>query len=236
MTALATLRPPHTRFPKSVREVPPVPVKSTGLYVLKSAKANRKVGAGSDTILKGPFKGMALYTLSLEERATCWPGCSNWGVCYGDHSPWVARHRPGPALDKGIVADVAALASRHPQGIAVRLHVLGEFHSLGYVSLWRDLLDMEPLLHLWGTTHWPHGTPIGDAVAALARDFGPRAAFRRSDGGTSDDPLPFATTVAHGAPPLPGSVVCPVQQGKSTACVTCGLCMNGRTSISWWRH
>lgn len=225
----------HTKYRKSVVPVPKSPPAS-GLFVLKESTTNKKLGSGGKVIQKGRFRGMPLYALTLEERATCYSGCPNWTICYGNGMPFAKRYQPGPELLDALTHDVQLLSRKHPQGFVVRLHVLGDFYSVAYVQHWVWLLTTAPSLYLFGYTHWPADHPIGQAVAALHTQFSDRVAFRRSDGAGGHDPLPPAHTVARDAAPVAGSVVCPEQTGQTASCTTCGLCMNLTTPISFRDH
>src|SRR5262249_10851032 len=56
--------------------------------VLKSAVNSRKIGG---EILKGRWRGLPAYTLTLEERATCPTTCRHWRSCYGNKMQWADR-------------------------------------------------------------------------------------------------------------------------------------------------
>lgn len=225
-----------TRFRMQVVAPKPAP---KGLSILGDAGVNAKIGG---EMVKGRFAGMKVYTVTFEERKTCWTGCKALEICYGDNM-WRARRidtSDPQAVFDGLSSDCVRLerttARAGRAGFLVRLHVLGDFFSLDYVAHWRALLERHPLLHLYGYTHWPHGSPIGDAVAALAGAYPERTSFLRSDGDRPGDPLAKAITVAHDGAAAPGTVVCPAQTGRTDSCATCGLCMNGRTSVSFRDH
>jgi hypothetical protein len=229
---MPTLR---TRYVQSVVPVPDSPPQS-GLLVFKEATTNTKLGSGGKRITKGRFRGMPLYGLTLEERATCWSGCPNLELCYGDNMPFAKRYTPGKKLEAAIRKDVQLLSKKHAKGFVVRLHVLGDFYSTAYVAHWSRMLLTYPALHLFGYTHWPADHPIGKAVATLVQHFPDRVAFRRSDRTDQSDPLPGAMTIAKGEPAAPGTVICPEQMGRTASCTTCGLCMNLETSVSFIDH
>jgi hypothetical protein len=50
--------------------------------VLKDGHQSRKIGK---TATKGHRRGWPIYTLTLEERATCPRTCAAWAFCYGNH-------------------------------------------------------------------------------------------------------------------------------------------------------
>lgn len=217
---------------------PRSPVKSTGLRVFKAATGNKKLAKKNTTkqITRGRFRGMPMYLLTLEERATCWSGCQNWTVCYGDNMPFAKRHHPGVELTEAITADLQVLNTRHRNGYVIRLHVLGDFYSVDYVQHWHQALVQNPSLHLFGYTHWRQSDPIGKAVADMVAAFPDRTAFRRSDPSEANDPLPGAWTIERTQLPVLGSVTCPEQTGKTSSCNTCGLCMNTTTAVSFINH
>lgn len=225
----------QTRYKKSVVPVPSSPPKS-GLFVLKESTTNKKLGSGGKVIQKGRYRGMPLYSLTLEERATCWGGCPNLSTCYGDNMPFAKRYQPGPALETALVQDLSSLSARHPDGFVIRLHVLGDFYSTDYVAFWQACLTRFPALRIFGYTHWPAQHPIGHALTHLVLTNADRVALRRSDGDRQTDFLPVAMTVGRDAPAVPGTVLCPEQTGQTASCTTCGLCMNGHTSVSFRDH
>jgi hypothetical protein len=229
MSSTTTLT--RTKYLKSVRPAPTVPAQGSGLRVLKDGSGNQKLGG---KITKGPFRGMRLYTLTLEERATCPTDCQNLARCYGDGMPFAFRYQVGPELLEALTADLAVLTAQRGR-YCVRLHILGDFFSVAYVAWWRAALVGHPGLHLYGYTHWRHGTPIGDAVTGLVAAAPDRVAFRRSDGQDAGDPLPKAYTVDLDQVAVSGSVLCP-EQTHGVQCGACGLCMNQHTNVSFIDH
>lgn len=228
----------RTVFRKTVRSVGSSPVKSTGLFALKTAAGNAKLGNGRNVFTKGRFRGMPLFSLTLEERATCPSSCAQWTRCYGNRMVYATRYNVDEALYAGLRADVAKLSLKYPHGFVTRLHVLGDMVSVAYVEFWRELLEQHPELHIFGYTHREHGTPIGDAVAALVHDFPERVSILRSDGADPADPLPKAVVIdAHATVPAPlTKVICPEQTGKAASCLECGLCTLGTVGVSFLNH
>jgi hypothetical protein len=144
--------------------------------VLKSGHQSRKIGA---FVTKGPRKGWPIFTLTLEERATCPRTCREWLSCYGNNMQAAERIEAGAALEAALTAELGVLQQTHPGGFMVRVHVLGDFYSEAYVDVWREALARFPALHLFGFTARNPADPIGRAVALLAADFGwSRAAIR----------------------------------------------------------
>lgn len=179
-----------------------------------------------DRICKGPWAGFALYSLTLEERKTCWSGCHHWRDCYGNGMQSARRHRHGPALEARLEAELAGLQARHPDGFAVRLHQLGDFYGIEYVQCWADWLDRFPALHAFGYTAWPAEMPIGAAVVALREVRWDRFAVRTSVAPSDGAVGPLATSIRRRTRGRqPEGLVCPNDADpKKVCCGSCGLC------------
>lgn len=182
-------------------------------HVLVSGHNSRKIGK---MVTKGEWKGFPIYTLTLEERATCPRSCEMWNGCYGNRMPWSLRWPAGEETEASIAIELARLQERFPSGFVVRLHVLGDFYSVSYVQLWRAWLKQFPALHVFGYTARTKDDPIGRAVQEIAREQWDRFAIR-SSGAVLD--LPAALVGAEHA-----GIVCPVETGASECCATCSLC------------
>jgi len=189
--------------------------------VLVSGFNSRKIGK---KVTKGAWKDFPIYTLTLEERATCPRDCAMWRSCYGNRMPWSIRHKAGPELETRIEQELTALQLAHSTGFVVRLHVLGDFYSVQYVAQWAEWLDRFPALRVFGYT--ARSDEIGVAVQQLANQRWDRFAVR-SSGAKLD--LPAAIVTREGN----GGILCPVQTDASTTCGTCALCWSapGKTIL-----
>lgn len=200
--------------------------------VLVSGHSNVKIGRD---VRKGALRGYWIYTLSLEERATCPRTCHHWATCYGNNMPYAKRvdHTDRRALQDAIVNDVLRLLNvRGRRGILVRLHALGDFFSAPYVRFWAQLLDAYPRLAIYGYTAWSPSSDIGKAITAVKRAHGGRFAIRWSNGGgASDCTVPIRTVDE----PV-NAIVCPEQTGATAACATCGLCWGTTRNIAFVEH
>lgn len=212
----------RTLFPKSRKQ--PVEVR-----LLKSGHNSSKIGK---QVTKGKWRGMPIYTLTLEERATCPATCGNWFDCYGNSMHWAHRIGHGPEFERLLRIELDALQKQHRGGFVVRLHVLGDFYSLPYVALWlRALIDL-PALRVFGyTARDPHADPIGAALWKIATYHFDRFALRFSG---VDLPKRGAVTIAKGA--ASKHVVCPAQTGKTECCGTCGFCWASQRTIAFEKH
>lgn len=198
-------------------------------HALISGVNSKKIGG---EIFKGDWKGFPVYTLTLEERATCPRTCQLWQACYGNKMQYAQRLTAGEDLEWRVEREVAALAHQHRRGFAVRLHNLGDFYSVQYVDLWRSLLDRYPALHAWGyTARW--GDDIGRALRLLVAKRWTRFAIRFSNAPRSD-----RSTVTISKPERKPSdaIVCPEQMGQTESCSTCALCWSTDKRIAFLRH
>lgn len=200
--------------------------------VLKSGFNSSKIGR---VVTKGRWKGFPIYTLTLEERATCPTSCRHWRSCFGNQMQHAHRLEHGDALEMRLVEEVIALGQKHRSGFAIRLHVLGDFYSVDYVRLWERLLDIVPQLHAFGfTARWDaKRDPIAAALVRLVLANWDRFAIRFSDA-----PIDECSTVSVETPlqAPPDAIVCPQQLGKTEACSTCGLCWQSKRPIAFITH
>ncbi len=201
------------------RTIYPTTVRGPDTNVLKLGLNQRKLGG---KVTKGPWKGFPIYSLTLEERKTCPRSCGQWRTCMGNHMGRSVRYDYGLPLELQLWRELHALNRRHRKqgGFVVRAHILGDFYSESYVDLWEAALDWFPRLHVFGYTHWQKSTPIGAKVARLRDRCWDRFAIRTSDAFTG----PRTSVVTKRANASPGAIICPVQEGRTRGCASCGLC------------
>jgi hypothetical protein len=189
--------------------------------ILIGGENNRKIGS---RVAKGPWTGLPLHTLTLEERATCPRECHHWATCYGNKMRFARRHAAGPDFVRRLGDEIAALAEKHPEGFVVRTHVLGDYYSVGYVDAWRGWLRSHPNLRVYGYTAWPPSSEIGMAVSAMVAEFGWERAAVRFSGGRLETRCAHPTSDRNARGHTADGIVCPVQSGD---CETCGACTRG---------
>lgn len=209
-------------------------VKPPDAKPLVSGHCNAKIGRD---VRKGKlFRGYWIFTLTLEERATCPRTCFHWDTCYGNNMPFAKRisHEDEEALYTSIRGQVAQELNRSGRkGVLVRLHALGDFFWIDYIKFWEDMLLENPRLAVFGYTAWPQGEPMGDMIASMKRLFGRRFAIRWSGPGAGKDrAIPIMN--AKNCPPT--AFVCPEQTYKTAACATCGLCWNTDKNVAFLEH
>lgn len=201
--------------------------------LLKSGVNSSKIGG---VVMKGKWRGMPIYTLTLEERATCPTSCGHWRSCYGNQMNFALRidHR-APGFGAALAANVQRLGDEHPGGFVVRLHVLGDFFSVAYVRLWEGLLDAVPGLRVFGySARWDvQVDPVAAALVPLVVRRWERFAIRFSDA-----PVDECATVSleHAIQRPADAVVCPEQAGRTESCSTCAFCWQSRRRVAFVQH
>jgi hypothetical protein len=207
--------------------------------------ANSKIGTRTTREMFGAPVGMPIYGLTLEERATCPVSCEHFrphventgaASCYGDNMRWAIRYSVNRELMAAIEAQVSELNSRGP--FLVRLHVLGDFPTVGYVMFWHRLLMAYDNLRVYGYTHRDRSDPIGLTIDSYLNIDTHCAILLSGDDRTRQWNRPHATTFATFADVPSGRnelgraiAKCPEQltkvahRGDVVNCGACGLCM-----------
>ena len=215
----------RTIYPSTVRDVAGLP------NLLVSGENSKKIGA---RITKGPLRGFPVYTLTLEERATCPTYCQHWRSCYGNNMHLAKRARNGPDFEARLEAELTVLQSRFPGGFAVRLHVLGDFYSVEYVRLWAAFLDRFRSLFVFGfTARWRREDPIAVELLRLVVARRERFAVRFSNAPVDED---ATISIEHPIQKPADAVICPAQLGKTESCGSCGLCWHTKRRIAFLQH
>ena len=221
---LRNLRPPQTRYLKGV--------KPASLNMLKRGKQNKKLG---DKISVKMWKGMTMYSLSLEERATCPTDCQQWDNCYGDNMPFAHRFdHTDPNFISNLEQQLSSLNDKHTEGFVVRLHVLGDFFDGKYVVQWQLWLSQFENLRVFGYTHLPYKSQLGSMISNVNNSHPDRFRIRFSDEYDTD----FSAHVVKNNGIVEGinNLICPEQQGKTASCTTCGYCWSSNQPIVFIEH
>lgn len=183
-------------------------------------------------VLKGRWKGMPIYALALEERATCPRDCILWVRCYGNNLHFQKRSVHGQDFERALWRELSTLNRLHRKGFVVRLHVLGDFYSTSYVDFWESALDHFENLSVFGYTARQSNTVIGAMVQRLRHSRWDRFSVR-----TSGAQKGVRTRVFETAADVPKPyIICPAQTGKTRSCATCGLCWNSTKPVAFLEH
>ena len=212
-----------TRFQKSIKNA------SDSANVLKPGSNNKKLGFN---VTSKRWAGKKLYSLTLVERETCPTSCHHWEDCYGNNMPFAHRYSTDN-LEAKLETEIAALIEAKPDGIVIRLHVLGDFYSVDYVKFWEDMLFKFPKLCLFGYTGRQLDTRIGNAIRILNLRFGERCVIRHS---WNKDSNGLAELYAAEESFEGDSFTCPEQTGKVKNCASCGLCWTSTKTVKFLSH
>jgi hypothetical protein len=198
--------------------------------LLKSGANSRKTGS---RVLKGRWAGMPIYTLTLEERATCPRTCLQWSSCFGSNMQYAERIIADEVFENRLWAELEMLNGKHAAGYVVRLHILGDFYSVDYVAIWEAALVHFPALRVFGYTARLPNTEIGAALMAIATTRWDRFAMRFSG---ADIPKLASLVVDHAEEAT--STICPAQlrETKNQSCASCSFCWESRANITFLRH
>lgn len=241
MTSLAenlipakNLHLPQTRYLKGV--------KSPNHNMLKRGKQNKKLG---DKITIKKWKGMTMYSLTLEERATCPSDCEQWNNCYGNNMPFAHRFdHTDPSFKPMLEEQLAELNEKHPEGFVVRLHVLGDFYDGLYITSWQLWLYKFENLHVFGYTHHKSDSQLGSMIGNVNRLYPDRFRIRFSD----DWQVGFSAFTSKDAKGRHiqhryvqdlgdvEAVFCPEQTGRTASCATCGYCWSSDKPVVFIEH
>lgn len=215
------LSPDHPAITEA-RTLFPSRIVNDSLRVLKEGKNSRKIGSH---VTKGHWRGMSIFTLTLEERATCPTYCHHWKDCYGNNMHWAHRQQAGVFLEDQLERELKVLQFENPKGFVVRLHVLGDFYNRSYIKLWyKWMLDL-PALHVFGFTALRPDSELGALILKIRNTIPKRWWIRFSHA----DNLTWLSTG-------PSGITCPMQTGKTDCCGTCGLCWTARKPIHFLTH
>ena len=222
--ALMPVTASRTKF--LARVLPP----SAMTKLLVSGHSNVKIGRD---VRKGHFRGYWIYTLSLEERATCPTSCHHWRSCYGNSMPFAKRvDHTDPEFLPALEAEIKQLlAVRGRKGILIRLHALGDFYSQPYVQFWRRMLSTHPRLAIYGYT--ARRGDIGWGLHHLNADFPKRCMIRFSDSGGKTR---ATVSIASKADCPSNAFVCPEQTGQTLCCATCAACWATTKNVAFLAH
>jgi hypothetical protein len=182
-------------------------------------------------VTKGKWKGFPIYSLTLEERATCPSDCALLSVCYGNNMHFARRFVHGELLEARLYTQLESLAEKHRHGFVVRLHVLGDFYSADYVEFWRLALREYRQLRIFGYSAWRKGTKIYSTIERVRHAYPTRFKVR-----TSGEITGFRTVVIDRADQRGAAIVCPVETGRAKTCGSCALCWSTDKPIAFLRH
>lgn len=196
--------------------------------LLISGENSRKIGK---RVRKGRYKGFFIFTLTLEERATCPSSCLEWRTCYGNSMNWARRIKHGPEFQERLWEELAEKQAKYPRGFLVRLHILGDFYSVEYAQLWHEALEAYPALHVFGYSAREPASEIGQLLCEMVGVWPERFHIRFSGWNG-----PRNGSVVVDSAEQTEHLICPAQLGKTDCCATCALCWHSDRTIAFLRH
>ena len=197
--------------------------------LLKKGSSNKKLGFN---IKSKKWNGSKLYSLTLVERETCPKTCHHWEDCYGNNMPFAHRFSTEGLIPK-LRQEVETLLAKNPNGITIRLHVLGDFYSVEYVRFWEAMLLFNENLTLFGYTANLPSSEIGKAIWLMNIRFSERCVIRYSHNAES---TMLGEWYAAEESFEGSSFTCPEQTGKVKSCADCGLCWTTQKTVKFLSH
>lgn len=204
--------------------------------ILRSGYSNRKIGR---KVLKGRWAEMPIYTLTLEERATCPRTCHHWRTCYGHGMPWAIRTANDHHLIPQLQVELTELAIKHAEGFVVRLHVLGDFYSIEYALAWECWIGTIPQLRAYGSTAHSVEGEIGKEIRSWSDRNWDKFAIRTSLEKPSEGKREAITIQGGLFDALkwrPGSFLCSAQKRDSSFCGNCTKCWTDDGNVMFLEH
>jgi hypothetical protein len=219
-----------TKYPKGVKTPLKNPLHKT--HMLKSGSSNKKLGG---FVRKGMWAKLPIFSLTLEERATCPLTCQQWDNCYGNNMPFA--HRFNHTHDDFLPflgTELNQLNSSYPDGFVIRLHVLGDFFSAQYIKFWALAMSLIDQLRVFGYTHLPFDSPMGQQIQALNIQYPTRWRVRFSDSLLTQ----FNAHVVADAQQVQKNqgIICPEQLGKAKSCGDCAYCWHSDKPVYFLEH
>lgn len=197
--------------------------------VLKKGSSNKKLGF---KVTSKKWLGSRLFSLTLTERATCPTSCHHWEDCYGNNMPFAHRFDVVGLEDK-LRIEVAELCKKYPNGVVIRLHVLGDFYSVEYLKFWEEMLSQHNNLRVFGYTAREIDSPIGAAIHRINVLQPDRFVVRYSRNmETKRSGLWYAAEESFDGKHFD----CPEQSGKLESCAACGLCWTVQNTVRFATH
>lgn len=215
----------RTRYTKSIKA-------PDTTRAFKPGTNNKKIGG--PVVTKGRWRGFPVFTLTLEERATCPQHCEQWHDCYGNNMPFAQRiDHTHPLFYETLEDELATLDYTYPYGYVIRPHILGDFFDESYVRWWGMQVLNRSALHGWGFTHHRRDSHLGRLINELINCE--RFNIRFSDDPVVENSTAVVEDINHEA--AKNEIICPEQLGKTPSCANCSLCWEQQDKrIIFLRH
>lgn len=200
---------------------------------LKTVENNSKLGNGRKIVQKSKWKGQPMYSLTLEERATC-PPCEHYLDCYANMLMW-GKRQSTDGLELRLYSQLVDISNKYPKGFVVRLHIAGDFYSAEYVKFWEQCLKDFPQMTIFGYTarigkH--NDEDIYEELKRLIYKYQDRFLIRFSTNKTGRGKLMYAANEGFKGKHFQ----CPEQIGKTSSCLDCMACLTSKKTVMFKTH
>ena len=186
-------------------------------------------------VKKGKHKGKHILTLTLIERETCTNECEHYLTCYGNNMPFAHRFEVNEAFMLRLESDIEYYVQKYPEGILIRLHVLGDFESIQYIEFWNRMLHTYSSIAIYGytrnhiTSKYEHIRALGYKTIAVRNIHKDRFAIRFSN--KLDDEFS-----ANSREITNEGITCLAQVKANVSCSDCTLCWASKKQIGFITH
>lgn len=203
-------------------------------YAPRVLKLSTNIKLGK-IVKKGKHKGKRILTLTLIERETCTNECEHYLTCYGNNMPFAHRFEVNEAFMLRLESDIEYYVKKYPEGILIRLHVLGDFESIQYVEFWNRMLHTYSSIAIYGytrnhiTSKYEYIRAIGYKIIAVRNIHKDRFAIRFSN--KLDDEFS-----ANSREITNEGITCLAQVKASVSCSDCTLCWASKKQIAFITH
>ena len=203
-------------------------------YAPRILKLSTNVKLGK-IVKKGKHKGKRILTLTLIERETCTNECEHNTTCYGNNMPFAHRFEVNEAFMLRLESDIEYYVKKYPEGILIRLHVLGDFESIQYIEFWNRMLHTYSSIAIYGytrnhiTSKYEHIRALGYKTIAVRNIHKDRFAIRFSN--KLDDEFS-----ANSREITNEGITCLAQVKANVSCSDCTLCWASKKQIGFITH
>lgn len=169
---------------------------------------------------KGNLKlGPDVYSYSKLAELTCpgsTPECRS--ICY-------AKRIEGPLLEIYEINTNALVVPPPPKGAKwLRLHVSGDFDSVGYICQWIHIVNINPDIQFWAYTRSWRVPNLLQHLELLRTQKNIQLFASMDESVIGEPPEGWRKAWIKGDSRIKKGLVCPEERGKVDNCQTCGYC------------
>ena len=149
--------------------------------------------------------------------------------------PFAHRFEVNEAFMLRLESDIEYYVEKYPEGILIRLHVLGDFESIQYIEFWNRMLHTYSSIAIYGytrnhiTSKYEHIRALGYKTIAVRNIHKDRFAIRFSN--KLDDEFS-----ANSREITNEGITCLAQVKANVSCSDCTLCWASKKQIGFITH